>query len=93
MSGRVLVVDDEPDVLRLLTFNLERAGFAPGSVRHEWYSLLARSAGNRFRSQLPYADRRRSRVLRAPELPWGFALAACHTSSAIQVVAKFDPGT
>jgi SAM-dependent methyltransferase len=72
---------------------LERAGFDPGPVRHEWYSLLARSAGNRFRGQLPYADRRRSRVLRALELPWGFALAACHTSSAIQVVAKFDPGT
>ena len=27
MSGRVLVVDDEQDVRRLLTFNLERAGF------------------------------------------------------------------
>jgi two-component system phosphate regulon response regulator PhoB len=32
MSGRVLVVDDEPDVLRLLTFNLERAGFETESA-------------------------------------------------------------
>jgi two-component system phosphate regulon response regulator PhoB len=27
MSGRILVVDDEPDVQRLLSFNLQRAGF------------------------------------------------------------------
>ncbi|MBW2269189.1 MAG: class I SAM-dependent methyltransferase [Deltaproteobacteria bacterium] len=67
---------------------LERAGLVPGPVRHEWYSLLARSVGNCRRAQLPHAERGRGWALRVLELPWGFTLAACHTSSAIQVVAR-----
>lgn len=67
---------------------LERAGFAAGPVRHEWYSLVARSFGNRWRSQLPYAERRRGLPFGALELAWGFALATCRSSSAIQVVAR-----
>ncbi len=67
---------------------LERAGFASGPVRHEWYSLLARSVGNRWHAQWPHSKRARGLPLRVLELPWGFALAACQTSSAIQVVAR-----
>lgn len=74
---------------RALCGLLERAELVPGRVRYEWYSLLARSLANRWHSELPYAERRGALPLRALELPWGLALAACCTSSAIQVVA--DP--
>ncbi len=77
-----------PEALRGL---LRRAGYAPGPVRHERYSLLARSAGNRFRSDRRYAERRRSfRALRFVEAVLGPGLAALRTSSAIQVVARID---
>lgn len=67
---------------------LEQAGFAPGRVRHEWYSILARSIGNRRQAHLPHAERRGGPLLRALELPWGLALATCRSASAIQVVAR-----
>jgi SAM-dependent methyltransferase len=67
---------------------LERAGLIAGPVRHEWYSLVARSVGNRWRSRLPYAERRRGLPFGVLESVWGFALAACRSSSAIQVVAR-----
>lgn len=41
MGGRVLVVDDEQDVLRLLTFNLERAGFQTFTASSGADALLA----------------------------------------------------
>lgn len=41
MAARVLVVDDERDVCRLLTFSLEQAGFAPTSVGTASEALLA----------------------------------------------------
>lgn len=67
---------------------LERAGFAPGRVRHEWYSLLARSAGNHWRADRPHGERGSHRLLRLLEAPWGLGLALCRSSSALQVVAR-----
>jgi two-component system phosphate regulon response regulator PhoB len=41
MAVRVLVVDDEPDVCRLLTFSLEQAGFEVGSAATGAEALLS----------------------------------------------------
>jgi DNA-binding response OmpR family regulator len=41
MAARVLVVDDEPDVCRLLTFSLEQAGFEVGSASTGAEALLS----------------------------------------------------
>jgi DNA-binding response OmpR family regulator len=41
MAARVLVVDDEPDVCRLLTFSLEQAGFESQSVTTASEALLS----------------------------------------------------
>jgi DNA-binding response OmpR family regulator len=41
MAGRVLVVDDEPDVCRLLSFSLEQAGFEVASVSTGSEALLS----------------------------------------------------
>src|SRR5262249_5919884 len=41
MAARVLVVDDEPDVCRLLTFSLEQAGFEASSAASASQGLLA----------------------------------------------------
>jgi SAM-dependent methyltransferase len=72
---------------RSLRNTLEQAGFAPGPIRHEVYSLVGRSLANLLLPQTPY-DRRRGR-LRAPrvERRWALLAAALRTSSAMQVVA------
>ena len=67
---------------------LERAGFAPGVVRYEWYSLLSRSLANRWRSGLSHRERRTALRFGPLEALWGLTLAACRTSSALQVVAR-----
>src|SRR4051794_19977445 len=41
MAARVLVVDDERDVCRLLTFSLEQAGFEVGSANTGAEALLS----------------------------------------------------
>jgi len=41
MPARVLVIDDEPDVCRLLTFSLEQAGFEALSASTASQGLLA----------------------------------------------------
>jgi two-component system phosphate regulon response regulator PhoB len=53
MGDRVLIVDDERDVRRLLSFNLEQAGFETESVENAAQALL--SAG-RFRPDVIILD-------------------------------------
>lgn len=60
MGGRVLVVDDEADVLRLLAFNLDRAGFATETAATAADALLA---AGRFQPQVVVLD------VMLPDLP------------------------
>ena len=47
MSKKVLVVDDDPEIVQLLSFNLKQAGFAVGSAANGFDAL------RKTRSMLP----------------------------------------
>jgi SAM-dependent methyltransferase len=66
---------------------LVRAGYRPGPITYEWYSLAGRSLANRFLRQRSLAERRRAIRAHGIERAWGLCLAILGLSSAMQVVA------
>ncbi|MCD6565599.1 MAG: class I SAM-dependent methyltransferase [Bacteroidales bacterium] len=71
-----------------LRFLLRKAGFEPGQIYYEQYSLFARSFANWLFKNLPYHKRKGKCKFNLFEKTWSIIQPLLKSSSAIQVVAE-----